>query len=205
MRLRLRKLGCASLWPFVDAAIMNRFNLSPKTILFAFLVFCVCSSKNIIIYNEETLVALSFLLFVLFVWNYFGNTVKDSLDERGEGIRIECQNFLHYKEESLQQLSAEHRKIGHLEGALQQLLLHTKECMARCTATGTQSLESTFSQQIKQKCAELSASTLSQRLQDLMAKNQEGLVLVHCRGVDNLSPSVLVNAIQLVKSTVSRA
>ena len=59
------------------------FNASYRVYLFAFLIFCVCSSKNIIIYNEETLVAASFCLFVLFVFHYFGNTVKEALDERG--------------------------------------------------------------------------------------------------------------------------
>ena len=182
---------------------MNKFNLSARTLFIAFLVLCVFSSKNIIIYNEETLVTISFALFALFVWNYFGNTVKDSLDERGEGIKTECQNFIDYKEESLQQLSAEHQKIGQLETALSQLLICTKETMARLTKTGKESLESTFSQQIKQKCAELGASQLSVDLQNLMAKNQQQLVLVRSKGIDNLSSSVLANAIRLVKSTVS--
>ena len=94
------------------------FNASYRVYLFAFLIFCVSSSKNIIIYNEETLVAASFFLFVLFVFHYFGNTLKSALDERGENIKVECQNFLHHKQHFLEELSGEHEKIGQLRGNL---------------------------------------------------------------------------------------
>lgn len=179
------------------------FNISPKGFLFAFLVFCVLSSKNVIIYNEETLVTLSFFLFVLFVFHYFGNTFKESLDERSEGIKRECQNFLHYKEQSLQELSAEHKKIGRLQTALSQLMNKNKETMAQLTGTGAHSLKSTFSQQMIQKCGELRHFQMPQKLQELIAKSQQQLVLVHC-GKDfsnHLSASVLKNAIQLLTST----
>ena len=79
--------------------------------IFGFLVFCVFSSKNIIIYNEETLVALSFFAFIFFVFRYFGDTIKQSLDERSEGIKVELQNFLHLKAQSLKQLYKEHQKV----------------------------------------------------------------------------------------------
>ncbi len=187
------------------------FNASPKAYLFAFLVFCVFSSKNIIIYNEETLVTLSFCLFVLFVFHYFGNTVKESLDERSEGIRVECQNFLHYKQQSLQELAAEHNKIGQLQSALSQLMHFTKETIGQLTRTGAHSLETHFSQQMIQKCSELRGGQLQQKLQDLMARNQLSLVLVECakqkKGGEkskNLDSKVLKSALQLLVSTVKK-
>lgn len=178
------------------------FNISPRTLLIAFLAFCVLSSKNIIIYNEETLVTLSFVLFVFFVFHYFGNTVKESLDERSEGIKTECQNFLHYKQQSLKELYAEHEKIGQLEAALSQLMQGTKSTITQLTERATFSLENTFSQQMIQKCGELRASQLPQNLQKLMAKNQQQLVLIQCEkdNLNGLSPSVLRNAIQLLRS-----
>ena len=188
------------------------FNLSPKTYLFAFLVFCVFSSKNIIIYNEETLVTLSFFLFVLFVFHYFGNTVKESLDERSQGIKAECQNFLHYKQRSLQELAVEYKKIGQLQGALTELMLFTKSTGGQLTRTGAQSLETAFSQQLMQKCSELRGGQLQQRLQALMAHNQLSLVLVRCanqgKGLPegreksgNLDSKVLKSAVQLLTAT----
>ena len=65
--------------------------------IFIFLLFCVVSSKHLIIYNEEILVALSFFLFVIFVSQYFGNNIKESLDERSQAIKMELQNFLNLK------------------------------------------------------------------------------------------------------------
>lgn len=79
--------------------------------IIVFLIFCVVSSKNILIYNEETLVALSFLGFVFFVFHYFGETLKQSLDSRSQSIQSELQNFLNLKQTSLQVLKAEHQKF----------------------------------------------------------------------------------------------
>lgn len=62
--------------------------------LFLFLAFAVLSSKHILIYNEETLIALSFFCFLFFILYSFGNTIQESLDERTTGILAELQNFL---------------------------------------------------------------------------------------------------------------
>ena len=57
--------------------------LQNKTLIGAsILAFFVCSSKNLIIYNEEILVALSFLLFVLFSFHSFQETVKQTFQDR---------------------------------------------------------------------------------------------------------------------------
>jgi len=53
----------------------------------AFLVFIVFSSKGILIYNEEILVALGFFGFVAFVSKSYGKDIQASLDVRGEGVK----------------------------------------------------------------------------------------------------------------------
>jgi hypothetical protein len=78
--------------------------------IFVFLAFSVISSKHIIIYNEEILVSLSFLYFVIFVSFYFGDTIKESLDERKKLIESELQNFLNLKKESYKTLFKIHEK-----------------------------------------------------------------------------------------------
>jgi hypothetical protein len=73
-----------------------------------FLLWCVLSSKHILIYNEETLVALSFFIFVYLVHRYAGDSFGASLDSRGEEIANEMEQFLTAREESLEILKNAH-------------------------------------------------------------------------------------------------
>ena len=148
--------------------------------IFGFLIFCVFTSKNIIIYNEETLVALSFFAFIFFVFRYFGDTIKQSLDERSEGIKIELQNFLHLKADSLKQLYEEHHKVTALTTTLSTVKQFTVSELKQATNLGKGGLKKVFSDQIKQKLNTLSSSKVSlyQELQQLIAQNILSAVLV---------------------------
>lgn len=147
--------------------------------VFFFLGFCVFTSKSVIIYNEETLVALSFCIFVLFCFHYLGDTVKESLDERGSTIKTELQNFLQYRQESLTELSKEHKRISQLQSVLPSIGAFTREQLSTLSVSGEQTLALMFAQQLEQKLASLSSSrgALQQRLQSLIASNIQALVL----------------------------
>jgi len=148
--------------------------------IFAFLLFCVVSSKHIIIYNEEILVALSFFLFVIFVSQYFGNNIKESLDERSKAIQLELQNFLNLKQESLNELLKEYKKVFFLKKALNEIGCFTNLSLKKCNVGAESSLNSIFSQQIQQKLKTLSYSKLNlqYKLQQVMASNLLNAVLV---------------------------
>ncbi len=148
--------------------------------IFGFLIFCVFSSKNIIIYNEETLVALSFFAFIFFVFRYFGDTIKQSLDERSEGIKVELQNFLHLKADSLKQLYKEHQKVCTLTTTLNTVKQFTVNELKMASNLGKGGLNKVFSDQISQKLNTLSSSkgSLYQELQQLIAQNILSAVLV---------------------------
>ena len=164
---------------------MNNEKLRPY--IFAFLVFCVLSSTHIIIYNEETLVCLSFIAFVFFVFQYFGNTIKDSLNEKSKEIQLELQNYLNLKKESLEQLLKEHEKVTQASKVLNLLQSFTSEKMAYAGKSGEQALNFIISQQIDQKLNTLSLSKLAlqQKLQQLMAGNLFYLVLVKIKRLKN--------------------
>jgi len=66
----------------------------------------VLVSKNIIIVNEETLVALSFLLFVIFCYTKLSSNIEESFDSRSNSIREEVQFSLNKKHDNLQNLLA---------------------------------------------------------------------------------------------------
>ena len=148
--------------------------------IFGFLVFCVFSSKNIIIYNEETLVALSFFAFIFFVFRYFGDTIKQSLDERSQTIKVELQNFLSLKADSLKQLYKEHQKVTALTNTLNTVKVFTVSELKKQSNLGKGGLNKVFSDQVKQKLNTLSSSKMSlyQELQQHIAQNVFSAVLV---------------------------
>jgi len=148
--------------------------------LFVFLAFCVFSSKHIIIYNEETLVALSFFLFVFFVARYFGNTITESLNERSQVIQQELQNFLNIKQHAIQELLAEHKKISGLVHGLQNLTVFTITQLQILNANTQKALTNIFIDQIQLKLKTLAFSKLmlQQQLQYLLAENILSNVLV---------------------------
>jgi hypothetical protein len=155
-------------------------NQQIRPYVFAFLAFCVLSSKHIIIYNEETLVALSFLAFVIFSFHYFGNTIKESLNERSESIKIELQNFLAFKQSSLSELLKEYQKGAQLNTALNYVLNITNKEIFAARKNTESALKTIFSNQMQQKLNTYTASksNLQQNLQQLMAANILSAVLV---------------------------
>jgi len=148
--------------------------------LFVFLAFSVLSSKNFLIYNEETLVALSFFCFLFFVLHYFGNTIKESLNERGQLIRDELQNFLILKENSSQELLSLHKKVSCLLKAMHVLDAFTKKQLNVLNLNGEQALKNMFGSRIESKLKLLVFSRLmmQQKLQDFLSEKILSNVLV---------------------------
>jgi hypothetical protein len=141
--------------------------------IFLFLTFCVFSSKNIIIYNEETLVALSFFSFIFFIFHYFGNTIKESLNERSQVIQQEFSNFLDIKSLSFQELLKQRQKISALVDTLKVLDQFTKNQLHGLNNTAPHIVHTLFAQQIQQRLKTVGTSKLmlQQKLQYLLAEN----------------------------------
>ena len=148
--------------------------------LFVFLAFCVLSSKHVFIYNEETLVLLSFVSFLFFISHYYGNTIKESLNERGLTIKGEREHFIVRKEESLQELLQEYQKLLAVEENLRPLSGFTNQQLTLAGKSGYLRLDLAFSQQLNEKLSALlgSKTNLQQRLQQVMSSNLIDLVLV---------------------------
>nr|AKM22401.1 ATP synthase F0 subunit 4 [Geranium nodosum]AKM22402.1 ATP synthase F0 subunit 4 [Geranium platyanthum]AKM22410.1 ATP synthase F0 subunit 4 [Geranium sanguineum]AKM22411.1 ATP synthase F0 subunit 4 [Geranium traversii] len=67
--------------------------------LFAVILFiCALSSKQILIYNEEIIVAFCFIAFIMVSRKSLGNTFKGFFDGRIQAIREELQKFLNPNE-----------------------------------------------------------------------------------------------------------
>jgi hypothetical protein len=170
--------------------------------LFGFLAFCVLSSKHIIIYNEETLVALSFFCFIFFVSQYFGNTITDSLHERSQIIQQELQNFLNIKEQSFKELLLEHQKVSGLVDGLKNLTFFTTSELQKLNSNTQKALTNVFVEQILLKLKTLSFSKLmlQQRLQFLLAEDILSNVLLAYKQTKttSISQKTIQNTIQLL-------
>ena len=164
---------------FINLLLMFT-NEKLRLYLFIFLAFSVLSSKNILIYNEETLVALSFFCFLFFILHYFGNTIQESLNERSQVIREELQNFLILKENSFKELLSQHQKISGLLKALSVLNAFTKNELNVLNSNGEKALKNLFSSRIDNKLKTLMFSKLmvQQKLQFLLSEKIISNVLV---------------------------
>ncbi len=158
--------------------MFNNKKITPY--IFVFLAFCVVSSKHIIIYNEEILVALSFLFFVIFVSYYFGNNIKESLDERSSAIQSELQNFLTLKKDCLNELLKEYKKASLSKQILQNLTNFTKLQLKNKSKNSEKALKTIFSQQTSHKLRSLSYANfnLKSKLQQIISDQLLTAVLV---------------------------
>lgn len=174
-----------------------------KLYFITFLAFCVLSSKNIIIYNEETLVALSFLSFVFFIFHYYGNTIKESLNERGTIIKSELQNLGLGKQESLDELFKEHQKLSAVNMSLNDISQFTIRELVGATSRGEKVLDTVFSEQMQQKLKTLALSkiTIQQKLQQFMANQVVGLVHDNYQRSKKQNKSSTYNR-QLIKNAI---
>ena len=68
------------------------------------LLFLVCSSKNILIYNEELLIALSFLAFIATSAHTMGDAIAETFQTRADQIQTELQAFFVAKETLYQEV-----------------------------------------------------------------------------------------------------
>jgi hypothetical protein len=157
------------------------FNLKKiKILIYLLLVFAVCSTKNIFIYNEETLVAISFFCFLFFILHYFGDTIKDSLNERSGAIGQELEHFLILKEHSFQELLSQHQKVAGLTKALGTLNSFTRNILESFHTPDEKALKNLFRDQMENELRTLAFSRgmVQQKLQSKLSLHILSTVLV---------------------------
>jgi hypothetical protein len=87
-------------------------NIQARKMLFAAILFiCALSSKKILIYNEEMIVACCFIGFIIFSRKSLGETFKVTLDGRIQAIQEELQQFLNPNEVVLLESNEQQRNL----------------------------------------------------------------------------------------------
>lgn len=82
-----------------------------KMLFAAILSICASSSKKILIYNEEMIVACCFIGFIIFSRKSLGKTFKVTLDGRIQAIQEELQQFLNPNEVVLLESNEQQRLL----------------------------------------------------------------------------------------------
>ena len=151
-----------------------------KTLILAStLAFLVCSSKNIIIYNEEILVALSFLFFVLFSFYSFQDSVKMTFDERRKAIMQELEQMLVSKAETIQKLQSTYQQSVQLVASCETL---KKAALEELEISQQQRIKA-FESSVQKKCV--------QKLQQILSLEKQFQHELHNKIQRNFQQSVL--------------
>ncbi len=67
----------------------NNFYLPLAYVSLGLLTLGVFTSKEILVFNEETLVAISFILFMIFAYKNLNDVIVEQLEERATKIKKE--------------------------------------------------------------------------------------------------------------------
>jgi hypothetical protein len=137
-----------------------------KMLFAAILSICALSSKKILIYNEEMIVAWCFIGFIIFSRKSLGNTFKATLDERIQAIQEELQQFLNPNEVVLLESNEQQRLLRvslRICGTVVESLP-----MARCAPKCEKTVQALLWRNLNVKVATLLNATSSRRtrLQD---------------------------------------
>lgn len=168
------------------------------------LAFIVLSSKNIIIYNEEILIAISFLGFVVFSSQTMSDSIAESFDARSQAIQSELQSYYDFKEEVIRELLEEHKRQLGLHQAVKALGQISCEEIVALYSQREKALESVFASQIQQKLKTLiqSQKGIQQNLQGAVVGGFREAVLEEFKlSKAKLGPKLIDQALETLKST----
>nr|YP_009446447.1 ATP synthase F0 subunit b [Ancoracysta twista]ATY40935.1 ATP synthase F0 subunit b [Ancoracysta twista] len=124
-----------------------------RNILAVFLVlFLIASlSKEIILLNEETLVGICFILFVLYTNKYFSASVANSLDEVAANIEKEFSNYFSVYKKTLELLITYHRRKLDLYVTMESVFSWAKSEVAEIVTARNLALQQELTSQLQNR------------------------------------------------------
>lgn len=142
-----------------------------KMLFAAILSICALSSKKISIYNEEMIVALCFIGFIIFSRKSLGTTFKVTLDGRIQAIQEESQQFPN-PNEVVPPESNEQQRLLRISLRICGTVVESLP-MARCAPKCEKTVQALLCRNLNVKSATLTNATSSRRIRfqdDLVTK-----------------------------------
>jgi hypothetical protein len=158
-------------------SVLRRDNI--VLLLIGFSVFLLLNSKQIILYNEEILVAIAFFLFLGFSVQNFSQTLADMLDDRSKALKGELNSYFQSKEALLTQSIEEHTsRLGQTK-VIQKIGIDSFLILALVVDKRYRSISSLFLSQTQQKLKNLwiSKKSFQQELQFIISSGFRSAVL----------------------------
>jgi hypothetical protein len=130
-----------------------------ELVILAILVFSVFSSKQIFIYNEEIIVALCFVAFVIFSQRALGDTVRATFADRRASVLAELLQFLSAKDALLAELLSQQTLRSQSVRSSTQMLGGSciKHMVTSCAPKCKHTVQALLSQQYAHKLSTLLA------------------------------------------------
>lgn len=121
------------------------------TITFYFFLGALFATANIIIMNEETIVAICFVLFITTIYVYGRTTITESLAERTQQISQEFDSFYALHLQNIELLISYYKKQNDLLDKVTAISSFTKDEIKNVISKKEQALNASISLQIEQK------------------------------------------------------
>lgn len=135
-------------------------------ITFFLMLTAVLTGKEILIFNEEILIVLTFSAFVTFAYINLGDGIANDLNERSLKIQQEFEEYYVVREEIVKNLITYHQKQLSLANEIEAIAAFSKNQVEYIVEKQSLSLEATIVQQIKQKLKTIVAEE-SRMIQDI--------------------------------------
>lgn len=121
------------------------------TITFYFFLGALFATANIVIMNEETIVAICFVLFIITLYVYGRTTVTESLAERTQQISQEFDSFYSLHVQNIELLISYYNKQNDLLEKVTAISSFTKDEIKTVISKKEHALNASISAQIEQK------------------------------------------------------
>jgi F0F1-type ATP synthase membrane subunit b/b' len=139
----------------------NNFYLPLAYVSLGLLTLGVFTSKEILVFNEETLVAISFILFMIFAYRNLNDVFVAELEERATKIKKEFDHYFSLREDLLDLLISYHGIRKMLSNEITEISNVSKNEIKNILVKRQKALENSLSLQIQQKLRTILLKELS--------------------------------------------